>query len=443
MEKYKSHILFYSLETNSNLFELKLKSKYPLWDILRFHIWTKISNNDADIFSNNKTTKGSIKNILKAIFSLRIILFNKFDNLFYTCSRIPNEQNEYFDPYFEKIKNYVRGKWVCYETIIGKNKYANNVIIFDCISYFKKIFNFIFKLIALFDNSHSTEISSIVNTCNNHYKKKIISEFEIKMLIIHFNFELLCYKFIFKIFGLKNIFYYGYSKSLVQAAIDLNIPCFEFQHGEITDTTVCYIYPDNIKNYISPKILFTYSEFWTINKNIPYNCVPVGSVNNYSIKLKEVEIENSTVILSSPYQAAELIELAKRLSLADSNLYIYFKLHPMEFENFDYYKFGFSQYKRIILIDIKLNFFDILSLSNDFILIYSTTLYELIQFKKNAYIYENSNFSQKELFIEDLDVPIFDTPESFLNLRNSNNTNSTKNLNLFKPFNQDLFKSSI
>jgi len=149
MGKYKSHILFYSLETNSSLFELKFKNKYPLWDIVRFHIWTKVSNNDADIFLNSNKNKGSIKNILKSFFSLRIILFNKFDNLFYTCSRIPNVQNEYFDPYFEKIKNCIHGKWVCYETMIGKNKYANNEIIFDCIGYFKKIFNSIFCIIKI------------------------------------------------------------------------------------------------------------------------------------------------------------------------------------------------------------------------------------------------------------------------------------------------------
>lgn len=443
MEKDKPHVLFYSLETNSNLFELKFKKKYPLWDVLRFHVWSKVSNNDPEIFSNNKTTKGSIKNIIKVIFSLRIILFNKFDNLFYTCSRIPNEQNEYFDPYFEKIKNYVRGKWVCYETIIGKNKYANNVIIFDCISYFKKIFNFIFKLIALFDNSHSTEISSIVNTCNNHYKKKIISEFEIKMLIIHFNFELLCYKFIFKIFGLKNIFYYGYSKSLVQAAIDLNIPCFEFQHGEITDTTVCYIYPKNVNNFISPNILFTYSEIWTNNKNIPYQCIPVGSVNNYSIKLKEIELDNSIVIISSPYQSESLVKLAIKLSIVDPTLCIHFKLHPMEFQKYDYYKLRFNEYKMINLVDIKMNIFEVLSLSKDFILIYSTTLYEIIHFNKNAYIYKSSNIFQEGLFIGDIQAPIFDTPETFFTFRNLSKFNSSIKVDLFKPFDQELFKLSI
>ncbi len=443
MKNDNAHILFYNLETNSDLFELKLKNKYPLWDIVRFHIWTKVSNNDSHIFYKiHKKTK-SLTNLLKAFLSLRTILFNKFDNLFYTCSRIPNNNNEYFDPYFEKIKNHVQGSWICYETIAGKKKYTNKDMIFDCISYFKILFYYFFKIIGFFDNRNSAEISKIVQTCNNYYKKTIISEFEIKMLIIHFNFELLCFKFLLKYLKIKKIFYYGFSKSLVQAAADLNIPAFEFQHGDITNTTVCYIYPSSIKNYISPKILFTYSEIWTNKKNIPYNCVPVGSVNNYSIKLKKVEIDNSIVILSSPYQAEHLIELAKRLSFADSNLIIYFKLHPMEFENFDYYKFRFIEYRKILLIDIKLNFFDVLSLSNDFILIYSTTLYEIIQYRKNAYIYKITNFSQKELCIEDLEVPIFDTPESFLNLRNSCNTNSLTKINLFKPFNEDLFKLAI
>jgi len=443
MEKFKSHILFYSLETNSDLFELKLKEKYPLWDILRFNIWRKVSGGEQPIVFKKTKSRISIKNFLKTFYSLRIIFFSDFHNLFYTCSRIPNENNEYFDPYFEKVKDLVPGSWVCYETVIGKENYLKNSIIFDFISYLKFLFNFIFKLIALFDNSHSSEISRIVYACNNQYEKEIISEVEIKMLIIHFNFELMCFKLLFKYLGIKKIFFYGFSKSLVQAAIDLNIPCFEFQHGDITETTVCYIYPENVKNFISPKILFTYSEIWTRNKNIPYQCIPVGSVNNYSITLKKEVIDNSVVIISSPYQCEFLIKLALQLSIADPSLCIFFKLHPMEFQNYDYYKLCFSDYKMINLLDIKMNIFDVLSLSKDFILIYSTTLYEIIHFNKNAYIFKSSNFFQKGLFIGDLTVPIFDSPESFFSIRNSSSPNLSGKIELFKPFNQELFKLSI
>lgn len=439
----KPHILFYNLETNSDLFTLKFKKKYPLWDIVRFHIWSKISYQELDFFSNNKKKKVSIKNIIKAFYSFRIILLYKFDNLFYTCSRIPNKQNEYYDPYFEKIKNHVYGNWVCYETLIGKDKYANNMIIFDCITYLKKIFYFIFKLFAFFDKSHSTEVLSIVNTCNNFYNKKIISEFEIKMLIINFSFELFCFKFLFKFMGLKNIFYHGYSKSLVQAAIDLNINCYEFQHGEITNTTICYIYPKNVKNFISPNILFTFSEIWTYNKNIPFRCIPVGSVNDYSINLKEIEFDNSLVILSSPYQGESLVKLAIQLSIADPSLNIFFKLHPMEFQMYDYYKLRFSEYITINLVDIKMNIFDVLSLSNDFILIYSTTLFEIVHFNKNAYIYKSSNLFQEALFIGEIKVPIFDTPEAFFNFKSTSNLNTSNKVKLFEVFNNELFISSI
>jgi hypothetical protein len=443
MKKNEPHILFYTLETRFNLFDLKLKEKYPLWDILRFNIWRKASGNEHPITFKNTKSRTSIKNLLKTFYSLRIIFFRDFHNLFYTCSRIPNQNNEYFDPYFEKVKDLVPGNWICYETVIGKDNYLKNEIIFDFISYLKILFSFIFKLIALFDNSHSSEISRVVFACNYHYDKKIISEFEIKMLIIHFNFELICYKLLFKYLGLKKIFFYGYSKSLVQAAIDLNIPCYEFQHGDITETTVCYIYPDSVNNIVSPNILFTYSEIWTHNKNIPYRCIPVGSVNNYSVKLKKVAVDNSVVILSSPYQGEYLIKLALQLTIADPSLCIFFKLHPMEFQKYDYYKLCFSDYKMINLLDIKMNIFDVLSLSNDFILIYSTTLYEIIHFNKNAYIFKSPNFFQKGLYIGDVTVPIFDTPESFFIIRNSSNPNLSVKIELFKPFNQELFKLSL
>jgi hypothetical protein len=97
----------------------------------------------------------------------------------------------------------------------------------------------------------------------------------------------------------------------------------------------------------------------------------------------------------------------------------------------------------INLVDIKMNIFEVFSLSNDFILIYSTTLYEIIHFNKNAYIFKSSIFFQEGLFIGNMQVPVFDNPESFFIIRNSSNLNLSVKLDLFKTFNQELFKSSI
>ena len=53
------------------------------------------------------------------------------------------------------------------------------------------------------------------------------------------------------------------------------------------------------------------------------------------------------------------------------------------------------------------------------------------------------NFFQKGLYIGDVTVPIFDTPESFFIIRNSSNPNLSVKIELFKPFNQELFKLSL
>ena len=443
MRKSENHILFFEMENKFNLFDLRLNNKYPLWDVVRFYVWMRLHNTNYNVLSSSSKSRSSIKNLLKSFFSLRKIFFNKYDNFFYSCSRIPNNNNEYFDPYFEKIKNLVPGKWICYETMIGKPKYFNFHNVFDITTYLKIVFNFYFKFLCLIDNRHKNEINQIYISCKEIYGVNHINTLETKMIITHFLFELKWYKFLLKHLRIKKIFYHGFSKSLMQAARELNIPFYEFQHGEITDASICYIYPKNIRNIITPDKFFTYSETWTAKKNIPYNSVAIGSINDYSIIIKQPKIFNSIVIISSPFQSSKLTELAFELNKKDSNILIYYKLHPMEFDNYDYYHTLFYKHKMIKLVELKYTIFDVLSLSNNFILSYSTTLYELLNFNKNVYLFRDTNYDQNGLLNGDLDVPIFDSIETFMEIRNNSLESNVKQTIYFKPFNVDLFKSSI
>ena len=73
----------------------------------------------------------------------------------------------------------------------------------------------------------------------------------------------------------------------------------------------------------------------------------------------------------------------------------------------------------IKLVDLKYTIFDVLSLSNEFILSYSTTLYELLNFNKKIYLFRDTNYDQNTLLNDELDVPIFDSIETFIELRNN------------------------
>jgi len=443
MRKSENHILFFEMENKFNLFDLRLNNKYPLWDVVRFYVWMRLNNTNYKVLSSSSKSRSSIKNLLKSFFSLRKIFFNNYDNFFYSCSRIPNNNNEYFDPYFEKIKNLVPGRWITYETMIGKAKYFNLNNVFDITTYIKIIFNFCFRFLCLVDNRHKNEINQINVSCKETFGVNLINTLEIKMIITHFLFELYWYKFLLKHLRIKKIFYHGFSKSLMQAAKELNIPFYEFQHGEITNATICYIYSQNVRNIITPDKLFTYSEVWTAKKNIPYNCVAIGSINDYTIKIKEPKIINSVVIISSPFQSNKLTELAFKLNKKDPNILIYYKLHPMEFYNYDYFNTLFNKHKMIKLVDLKYTIFDVLSLSNEFILSYSTTLYELLNFNKKIYLFRDTNYDQNTLLNDELDVPIFNSIETLIELRNNSIEPNLKQLVFFKPFNVDLFKSSI
>ena len=443
MTKGENHILFFEMENKFNLFDLRLNNKYPLWDVVRFYVWMRLINSNYTVLSTNSKSRSTQRNFIKSFFSLRKIVFNKYDNFFYSCSRIPDNNNEYYDPYFEKIKNLVPGRWIAYETIIGKPKYSNLDNIFDITAYIKILFNFYFRILCLINNRHKNEINQIIFSCNKTFGLTPINSFEIKMVITHFLFELRWYKFLLKYLTIKKIFYHGFSKSLMQAAKELNIPFFEFQHGEITDATVCYIYPKNIKNIISPDKLLTYSEVWTENKNIPYNCVAIGSINDYTIKINKPKYLNSIVIISSPFQSTKLIELALNLNKKDPSILIYYKLHPMEFDKYDFFQRAFDNVKMIKLVGLEYKIFDVLSLSNSFILSYSTTLYEILNFNKKVYLFKDSNYDQNILLNANLNVPIFDSIEKFIEIRNKSAAFINKQVVYFKPFNIDLFKSTI
>ena len=110
--------------------------------------------------------------------------------------------------------------------MIGKPKYFNFNNVFDITTYIKIIFNFYFRFLCFVDNRHKNEINQINVSCKETFGVNLINTLEIKMIITHFLFELYWYKFLLKHLRIKKIFYHGFSKSLMQAAKELNIPFY-------------------------------------------------------------------------------------------------------------------------------------------------------------------------------------------------------------------------
>jgi hypothetical protein len=442
MIKKKSYELFYEMEQNFNLFSLTTDDKLPIWDIIRFFIWRKIFDSTDLGKRAKKEYISKIFNFLTSVFSIRFLLTKKADNLFYSCSRTVNKNHEYYDSYYDHIKDMVDGKWILYETMIGKEKYSPAVRIFDVNSYFLPVLNlyWFFK-----KKSNTYNAVKILEAVQKTFPSVTLTIKEVQLFIIFFRFEYFIFKHLLKFLNVKKVFYYGLCKSLCLSAKDLNIPCYEFQHGEITDASILYIYKSKPDNFIYPKKLFIFSKEWTRSKAIPYECVEIGSINKYDIDSHEILDPKSIVILSSPFQGDILIDLAIKMVQKDTALTIHFKLHPMEFQKYDYYKNLTCKFDNIHIIDISLNILDVLKLSNHFVLIYSTTLFEIIQSGKNAYLYSHSSFHQNSLPLHSLAVSCSESVEDLLyqievKKTISNNSNS---LTYFKPFDKDAFISAL
>jgi hypothetical protein len=97
------HERFFQMEKNYNLFELRTRDNFPIWDVVRYHAWLKLSSkNDTDISKGNLNDTSRLKKgltQLRILVSFSKLLFIKRDNFYFGVSRIKNEREELYDPY--------------------------------------------------------------------------------------------------------------------------------------------------------------------------------------------------------------------------------------------------------------------------------------------------------------------------------------------------------
>jgi hypothetical protein len=240
----------------------------------------------------------------------------------------------------------------------------------------------------------------------------------------------------------------GVQKALFLAAKDLNIATFEFQHGDIVKSTLLYNYfsLDNIdlNNISFSKYLLTFSKFWTDNKNIPSQCVEIGS-ETLSKTVEKSTFNKNIVIISSPSHFDVLKSIAIEISIKYPDYTILFKLHPIEYPLYTTYKNIFKNYSNISLIADQLDVLELMKISNNFVVVYSTVIYELIHNEKNIYIYKKVDYNKFENSANIPNVFLFENIKDF-SLRNEIESEIKYNKEFdifFKKFNKEIFLNII
>lgn len=449
--------LFFLMEKKHKLFDIRTLDGLPVWDIVRYMVSYYLAYKDVNISKNNASKSIIIalkENFFYATRNLFIFFWcfwKKTPNFQFGVSKIKNSNGEFYDPYYNSIKNITPGEFVFYESVFNKDKYSKDNRCFDILPILKKIIFLIPGYSNRMNKKNEIVYDQIKTAIVDFFGIELIDESEINKMLNEFRIEYWFYKFFLNFKKVERVFVTqnGVQKALFKAASELKIPTYEFQHGDIVSSTLLYNYGNsefNVnKNIIYPDVLFTFSNIWEFDKYIPSKCIEIGSQHfRFKAVSESSKKKGITIITSNEYNEV-LQSLAIEIANAYKNTKVFYKLHPSQFDNLLEQQNYFCNHKNIEVVSTNLNISDLLEISDEFVVIYSTVMYEVLQAGRKVYILRLSNYKSFKSYFDLPNVYLFDCLEDLIILRRDTLIKKSNN-NIpvfFKPFNKNAFVEAI
>jgi hypothetical protein len=439
--------LFFNMEKKFNLFAIRTLDGFPVWDIIRIEVFEKILLPELPpSIPMNYTIR--IKQVIRRLYSIPKIFFTRGNIFYFGTSRIFNEKGECYDPYFHSIKDYLKNNYIFFESVLWKDKYSKHKRIFIFHSLFK-FFGRHMRFYELKKSLSDNDESVILSACRETFNYINISHKDIENILWNFRIDYYFYKNIFRIKRIQKVFMFqnGIQKGLIKAAQINKIPVFEFQHGDIVNSSVGMNYGSPEFRYnediIFPDVIFTFSNIWCEGKFIPADCIELGSDFFYT-EIAKCSEPKSVTILSSRDHERILGDLICKLAKLDTTTMFYYKLHPSQFMDLERHRKYFREYKNIQIIPIEMNIRDIVNISNNFIAVYSTAMYEILQAGKHLFVYKRDPYLLFKDYFNLARVYLFDNADDFIKLRNDalQSFSQEETTQFFKPFNINAFEDA-
>ncbi|MFD2939559.1 hypothetical protein [Flavobacterium notoginsengisoli] len=437
--------LFFDMEKKYNLFSLKTYDDIPLWDIFRPELYNYIIYKD-EIKGKASVSYGKAQMLFVLIkkFAGLYKIINRKKYFFFGVSRFVNKKGEYFDPYLETIKPLIGNDFLLYETAQNKPKYKEKGVA-DVSTYLLRIFRPIYYN-RVQKSVDKDLLGQIISVLQDTYGYEVVTEEILRNIFFKFKVHYLFYKLIFSVNRFKCVFLHqnGYQKGLIYAAHKSGIPVYEFQHADVIEFNIVWHYGTipNYEDIIFPNVFLTYSNFWSDHNNIPGKSVEIGTAI-HNIENFEV-ISNTVAIISTKEHEIELNELTLRLASIYPDTVFEYKLHPAQFNSIDEYKILFSKYSNIRVVPVDKTITDLIAEVQHFIVIYSSVIFELLQAKKQVYLYKRENFWFFRKFFNLPNVSLFDSAEEFyFQYKNASFSSSAPVPEFYVPLRLDKLKSLL
>jgi hypothetical protein len=441
--------LFFKMEEDHALFDLRTKEGFPIWDVVRNPIWWKIIYEDK---KNETSIKiwNKILSRLKAFILFPLLFLNRKKFFFFGASRFPNSKGEFYDPYFEEVKESLTNNYIFFETITGKDKYVQKKHTFPILPYLIRFLNpFIVNL--KLEQKNIPTFDKIASACNTTFEGKSITSQEITQIYTNFLVEYYFYKYLFKLMpSIKILFLHqnGFQKGLILGSQSNNVKVMEFQHADIVEANIVWHYGFNkfkSKNdIIFPDVFLTFSEVWSSNCHIPCSTIEIGC-KHYNIDKVWIPDSKTIGIISTQEHEDALNNLVVKAAKSNLSTNFLYKLHPAQFARYHEFVLYFQDLPNVKVFPVESTVKDLIYQANEFIVIYSSVIFELLQSGKIVYIYKKLNYWFFKRYFKLANVYLFEDVEDLNLLRKNAEQSNVSDLTVkfFKPFNAPAFKSLV
>lgn len=195
--------------------------------------------------------------------------------------------------------------------------------------------------------------------------------------------------------------YSSYLFPLYNLAQRHSIPVIEIQHGLIVNHDAYWYGDTSAIGKELPNYLFSYGSIWSKYMNLPENMkiIPVGNPFLEARKEKYknyVQDEKMMIFYSASVVAEKMESLAVEAwkRLGEKGFKIFFKIHPLEYDNREKQYPLLASYPQIQIISPDTDLYELLSQAKHHIAYASTVLYEAIIFDNNRYLFDFGDFSE-------------------------------------------------
>ena len=410
--------VFWLLERKYNLLEFEIDGVKP-WQFRRIQLYYMISEKTKVLEqAHAKLTK---KDKIFSLFGLvkNSIFYNPFfhkktDILIFPHARSKKVNNIYIDIYTDYLEKEFIDKDLNFCTMegpfLGEHIRESNKN--------KKYLDLIVLITNLGKQFIKVKITDkdklLISNLNKDIKEYFNIDFDIKIFFIEaiqrYKINYYLYTKLFQKLSPKELYVvisYAHG-DLIKAAKDLNIITKEIQHGTFSQYHLGYSFPEQkIELDYFPDQLLVWNEYWKdmiklpiSNKNIlvyPFQYLE-SQKNNYQ---KYKRNDNQMVVLSQGAIGEKMANVILENITLFKNYQIKYKLHPGEYDRWKSYPslVKLSNLENVEIIK-DINLYELFSKSSIQIGVFSTAIYEGVEFGCKTILIDLPGIEYMDKFIE-------------------------------------------